>query len=183
MKLYVYLLLFISSSFFFAGCRKNKPAIDQLPPATQTGARTFGCLVDGKVFKPKGDLFSGPRLSCAYQYNNGGYSFQLKAKQDIGNGLLSIGIFTDSLPISQGVIIKLYEPFVKGKSFGLHGKYITGSSGSLYYSQPSGTGELHITKFDERNQIVSGTFWFDGVNDNGEKVLVREGRFDMPYTL
>ncbi|MEJ7676395.1 MAG: hypothetical protein WKG06_00640 [Segetibacter sp.] len=47
----------------------------------------------------------------------------------------------------------------------------------------SGTGELHITKFDETNRIVSGTFWFDGVNTNSEKVQVREGRFDMPYTL
>jgi len=182
MKLYLCLLFFISLSFL-PGCKKNKPAINQLPPATQTGARTFGCLVNGKVFKPKGDLFSGPIQSCAYQYNNGGYSFQLKAKQDIGNGLLSIGIFTDSLPISQGEIIKLSEPDVKGKSYGLYGKYISGSSSSLYYSQPSGTGELHITKFDERNQIVSGTFWFDAVDSNGEKVEVREGRFDMPYTL
>jgi len=183
MKRYFGLLLFISVSLFFTGCKKNTPAIDQLPPATQTGARTFGCLVNGKVFKPKGDLFTGPRLSCAYQYNNGGYSFQLHAKQDIGNGLLSIGVFTDSLPISQGVIIKLSEPDVKGKSYGLHGKYTPEGLGSLYYTQPGGTGELHITKFDETNRIVSGTFWFDAVNSNGEKVQVREGRFDMHYTL
>ncbi len=176
-------LLFLISISFLPGCKKTKPAVDQLPPTTQTGAHTLGCLVNGKVFKPKGDLFTGPILSCAYQYIEGGYSFQLKAKQDIGNGLLSIGIFTDSLVISQGVIIKLYGPFVKGKSFGLHGKYISGSSGSLYYTQSSGTGELHITKFDEINRIVSGTFWFDATNSDGEKVQVREGRFDMNYTL
>ena len=183
MKRYFCLLLFISFSFFFAACKKNKSAINQLPPETQTGAGTFGCLVDGKVFKPKGDPFGGPILSCAYQYIDSGYNFQLKAKQDIGNGLLSIGIFTNGLAISQGVIIKLYEPYVKGRSYGLHGKYTSEGSGSLYHTQPSGTGELHITRFDETNRIVSGTFRFDAIDSNGEKVEVREGRFDMNYTL
>ena len=42
-------------------------------------------------------------------------------------------------------------------------------------------GKLIITKLDEINQIVSGTFWFDAVNDKGEKVEVREGRFDVHY--
>lgn len=43
-------------------------------------------------------------------------------------------------------------------------------------------GELTITHLDEERQIVSGTFWFDAVNKQGEKVQVREGRFDMRYT-
>ena len=38
------------------------------------------------------------------------------------------------------------------------------------------------TRLDEVKQIVSGTFWFDAVNDKGEKVEVREGRFDMIFT-
>ena len=33
----------------------NDP-IDQLPPITQTGENTFGCLVDGEVWLPKGSL-------------------------------------------------------------------------------------------------------------------------------
>lgn len=182
MKQYLYLLIFISVSFF-PGCKKNKPAIDQLPLATQTGAETFGCLVDGKAFKPKGDPFGGPILSCAHQYINGSHSFQLHAKQDVDDDLLSIGIFSNGLAISQGMIIILYEPDVKGKGYGLHGKYTPEGLGSLYDTQSSGTGELHITRFDETKRIISGTFWFDGINDNGEKVQVREGRFDMHYTL
>ncbi|MEJ7676404.1 MAG: DUF6252 family protein [Segetibacter sp.] len=181
MKRYLYLLLFISISFF-PGCKKNKPAIDQLPLATQTGAGTFGCLVDGKVFKPKGSPFAGPILSCAYQYINDGYSFQLKARQDIGDETLSVGLFTDSLAIAQGQTIKLFQNSV-GKAYGQIGKYKIGSSGSLYYTIPTGFGEIKITKFDETNRIVSGTFWFDAINSNSEKVQVREGRFDMHYTL
>jgi hypothetical protein len=29
---------------------------------------------------------------------------------------------------------------------------------------------------------VAGTFWFDAVNDRGEKVEVRQGRFDMLFS-
>jgi len=42
-------------------------------------------------------------------------------------------------------------------------------------------GELHIARFDRILGIVSGTFWFDAVNMEGEKVEIREGRFDMKY--
>ena len=41
-----------------SSCNKNEiPPTDnppQLPPETQTGANTFGCLVNGKVWLPKG---------------------------------------------------------------------------------------------------------------------------------
>ena len=31
-------------------CKKDDPALlDQFPPATQTGANTFGCLVNGQA--------------------------------------------------------------------------------------------------------------------------------------
>lgn len=29
--------------------------------------------------------------------------------------------------------------------------------------------------------IIAGTFWFDAINDKGEKVQIREGRFDWQY--
>jgi len=36
----------------FLNCENNDPQ-DQLPPITQTGANTFGAIVNGKVFIPK----------------------------------------------------------------------------------------------------------------------------------
>jgi hypothetical protein len=51
-----FLLSFLVSLLIVSGCRKHKTGnpIDQLPPETQTGANTFGCLVNGQVFKPGG---------------------------------------------------------------------------------------------------------------------------------
>ena len=43
--------------FMGASCKKNKPQkteLEKLPPVTQTGANTFGCLINGKAFTPKG---------------------------------------------------------------------------------------------------------------------------------
>ena len=185
MKPFLCLLLFISI-LFFPECKKTKPAIDQLPPETQTGAGTFGCLIHGKVFKPKGEPFAGSVSSASYQYLNSelskGYFFSVNAKNSNSNGLTLVYVNTDSLSIQQGQTIVL-EKF--GKKGSASAGYYIGmiSTSTEYLTTLSVTGELKITKFDETQRIVSGTFWFDAVNDKGEKVQVREGRFDMHYTL
>ncbi|MFN3908228.1 MAG: DUF6252 family protein [Flavobacterium sp.] len=51
-----------------------------------------------------------------------------------------------------------------------------------YVTNNTITGQLKITKLDQVNNIISGTFWFDAVNSNGVKVEIREGRFDMQYS-
>ena len=38
----------------FASCKSCKKEINALPDATQTGANTFGCLIDGKAWVPRG---------------------------------------------------------------------------------------------------------------------------------
>ena len=68
MKFRTTLYLLISVLLSASHCKKDKTPEDQLPPETQTGAGTFGCLVNGNVFIPKGSPFSGPILSCAYQF-------------------------------------------------------------------------------------------------------------------
>ena len=52
--------------------------IDQLPPATQTGENTFGCLVDGEVWLPRGS-FNFPAIASSY--SNG--TFFLKSNKVI----------------------------------------------------------------------------------------------------
>ena len=71
-------IIFIAAFFIlicicpFWSCKKHtsKPSnpVDKLPAATQTGANTFGCLVNGEVVvihKPFGDL--SPAYGCEYQ--------------------------------------------------------------------------------------------------------------------
>ena len=71
--------------------------IDQLPAATQTGANTFGCLLDGEAFIPNGGI--NP-LDCVYQFVNGSYFFSLQGnKRDSQNNLELIGLSTNNLQI------------------------------------------------------------------------------------
>ncbi len=57
--------------------------------------------------------------------------------------------------------------------------------GIYYYSTTDAiTRELTITKLDPAKSIMSGTFWFDAERiTDGKIIKIREGRFDMQYTV
>lgn len=111
-----------------------------------------------------------------------GYFFNLSANDFSNpNDFPSVGIFTDSVQISPGIFL-LSEKFVAGKSYGQYGRYIIGQNTNLYNTNTIVNGELTIKRLDEINQIVSGTFWFNAVNDNADTVKITDGRFDMHYT-
>jgi hypothetical protein len=179
------LILLTITTTFISCCKKDimptpEPTpLSQLPPATQTGANTFGCLLDGQVFKPG---FYNNSYQCFYQLVNGGYYFNVNANYRMGGVLKSIGINTEKLQITEGQTLKLYER-LDGNAFAT---YSIGNSntGVIEDSETTitNTGELKITKLDLIKDIVSGTFWFDVKDKNGVVHQVREGRFDMLFT-
>jgi hypothetical protein len=175
------LLLFIN--LVICGCDKDNDQqtnpIDQLPPATQIGANTFGCLLDGVVFKPG---TTNNSYQCFYQLVDGEYYFSVNANYQKAGILKSIGIATEKRTISQGQTLNLIE-----RTFGnAYATYYIANSNTgideLQYTSTINTGELKITKLDFTNNIVSGTFWYD-IKDNQNIVhQIREGRFDMQFT-
>lgn len=184
------IFLLIITSFLLlssSSCKKHKSvnSVDQLPLETQTGTNTFGCLVNGQVFKPGGAQLSGGSLSCNYQYLgtgiDGGYYLRLSGVKGNGSHQTAVSFFTDSLQLNE-TQKTIFTNKAKGKAYG---QYLgTGSNIAdwLYETSVNYTGELYVKKLDTVNQIVSGTFWFDAVSANGQKVEIREGRFDMRYT-
>lgn len=179
-------LIFISITT--SECKKHKPGnpVDQLPPETQIGANTFGCLIDGKVFLPKGRGGVNPILTSYCQYiftdYSKGYFFQVSANDFSNpNQTYSVTINTDSIPVSVGTRI-LTSPTIKGEA---SGRYLYIDPNFQLHDYRTSTpyqGELIIKKFDEINQIASGTFWFNAVNATGDTVHVTDGRFDMQFT-
>jgi hypothetical protein len=165
-------------------CNKDKNN-DNLPPETQSGAGTFGCKIDGKVWVPKGsDGYSGQNIKAFYQYiypSPIGYVFNIKATNYDKNPIESIVLSADSLKLTQGMILNLAsgEKGVSGK-----GRFYT--TGITYDTEFTTSeivkGELLLNKFDEVNLIVSGVFWFDAVDNQGTIIHVTEGRFDKNYT-
>ena len=169
------LLLFFSSLLLNSKCKKeNEP---QLPPETTTGAMTFGCKIDGKVFVPKGS-YAGPDISAQYLFlgtgPGGGWFLNIGAANRIDNPKKNISIETDSLLILEGNAYSLKS--AKGFAYGRH------LSDIISYQMNSGdTGELFITKHDQTQRILSGRFSFTASRSNGEKVNITEGRFDIRY--
>ncbi|HXH99678.1 MAG TPA: DUF6252 family protein [Sphingobacteriaceae bacterium] len=183
-------LLPFAGMLLSASCKKEP--LDKLPPATQEGRRTFGCLVNGKPFVHKYQLgnFGPPSLKSHYQHLNTptaqGFFFHISASREIkdSDALEAIAINSNGRAIEEGKVYILQGAPLTPNTGEIYSEYtiFSGISINAYTTTGSFKGELHITKLDETNQIVSGTFWFDAVNDKGEKVEVREGRFDMFYT-
>ena len=182
-----YLILAVCLTILMmAGCKKNKPKteLEKLPPITQTGANTFGCLINGQVFLPKGPSLN-PILTCYYQYiyspSSSGYVFQVAARDNSHPSILnSVNILCDSVKLEESKTYTLQE-VVRGLSRGNY-RHFTDTSLDDFFTYSPFSGELFLKRFDETNQIASGTFWFNAVDTNGDTVHVTDGRFDMQFT-
>jgi hypothetical protein len=137
---------------------------------------TFGCKVNGQVFLPK-DGRGKPGLYV--QYVNlgagvgGGWYLNMPATNWIPSTPEGINIETDSLLVVEGMVYSFKNQKGSPRAF-----YDKGAS----YVALDNDGILKITKFDQSNRILSGTFSFTGTNTaNGEKLNITEGRFDIRY--
>lgn len=174
------LLLF--AAFTFSTCKKdNTNTESQLPPETTTGAMTFGCKVDGKVFVPK-DGNGKPGLFVQYvnlgNVPDGGWHLNIPAINWQSDKRENINISTDSLLVQEGTTYVLKNERAFAQAF-----YEEVNSGSVivFSKLDNDSGYLKIKKFDQINHIISGTFSFIGTNSNGEKMNITEGRFDVKY--
>jgi hypothetical protein len=174
-----FLLAIISLCLLFSSysCSRKDDCdnpVDCLPPATQTGEGTIGCLINGEVFKPGGSQLSGPTQQANYNIDlEGELYFTLIAINNNSNK--AIGINISGIEINQDDTYNLRYDEQTSKLV------IYDSGFSIYETDRNHTGEIKFTKFDDINGIVSGTFWFDAINEEGEVVEIREGRFDMKY--
>jgi hypothetical protein len=174
-------LLIIGILLSMNGCsQKDDPTLtplEQLPPATKTGANTAGCLVNGEAFLPKGFFPSG-NLIC-YFINQNHFSLSISNKEN--NNVNSIIIVVEDLNLVIGEVVNLNMIRSSNSKFAEYNILRNSGNDELYSTTPEVTGELVITYHDYDNAIISGTFWFDTINNSGEKIEVREGRFDMEY--
>ena len=175
--------LLLTTIVVFTACNKNDDdfppgtsEIDKLPPLTNIGANTVGCLVNGKAFLPKGNspgFGSNPR--CDYMDGSFMLGFFRKTSEE------SRYIYSNGIAITQGTKLILKESENNSPAGRFVNYAIEISKHQRYNTNDLVTGELYINHLDEVNHTVSGTFWFNAVNQNNDTVKVREGRFDMKY--
>ncbi len=169
-KLSLFILILLAAS-----CSKKEvcESAECLPSLTTEGKGTIACLINGKAFQPGGSQLSGPTQQASYDYVEGRYYFGLSANYRKANE--SIRIYLGDNIIEEGETFSL---MARGESSN-YGEYKNGLVRN--FTSELHTGEITFIKFDNINGIVSGTFWFDAVNEDGEVTEIREGRFDMKY--
>ncbi len=174
------LLLVLVTTFVLSCCDKDGQIFaskDKLPPETQTGANTVGCLVNGKVFLPHQAGIDSP-VNCYYQFVNGYYYFTIAFSDYRKQSIESVNVFTSKTVLTIGQIYSLNQGYNPNKGGGA--EYYTDLN-NKFSTNLINVGEVKITRIDVSKSIVSGTFWFDATNSKGEKVEIREGRFDWNY--
>jgi len=173
------LILFISFIALFNSCDNDDDSgcqgIDCLPPITQTGAGTFGCLVNGEPY------FANGGLNAQYQLVNGNYNLLIGFDRDVG--------FPESINIIGDGQINEGSQYILGSPMDeiLYGNVVFSfNEQTLEFNENTtsniNSGLTSITKLDEINQIISGTFEFEILNlEDGQIYQITEGRFDSFY--
>jgi len=171
----IFLLNILITFLSYGCCKKSDPKplteLEKLPPATQKGKDTFGCLVNGKAWVPKTTIDADAFYQLGVLQLGGGL---FGPTQFIEMGLLEVNGFR----IQEGTY-----PLIKtANSFSNAG--IETSPNTLCSYSPSDTfsGTLTITKFDRVLYIVSGLFEFSTVASGCDTLKITNGRFDIRYT-
>lgn len=176
--------VFILTLLFGTSCKKDNPG-PQLPPATTTGACTFGCRVNGEVWLPgkksngtiddiEGGIkgrwnLDGSRDTLSYDFLLFGYgknnsSFQVYLSEINQTGTYQVNFST-----------MMWPAMVQPES------YLFFSDGTRTFQTDSRNGgSVTITRYDKSKQIFSGQFEFKVFNKNGiDSAIVADGRFDI----
>ena len=167
--------ILIPTLVFLTGCDKSDPKplteLEKLPPATQEGKYTFGCLVNGKAFFTKSTLdvvaiYQQGTLTLGGSIQNNRVSQSISMVLNEQSEILTTGEYTLNEP-----------PFLNAG----YSKYDEDGVGCYYLYEDTFTGTLIITKFDKVNYIISGLFEFSTVTTNCDTLRITDGRFDIKY--
>jgi len=153
-------ILLISTLGFYFSCKEPFP---ELPPETQSGQGSFGCLVNNELV-----------FAAAYTWRN---SLGAGASYDVSANQLQIRA---ECQFGQQFSFMIDDPYKKQDTLIDTLRYLPPGSGE--WMEATRTGYFRITRIDSINNgsnVVSGTFFFD-LNETGKNPIhVTKGRFDL----
>ncbi|SDJ94546.1 hypothetical protein SAMN05421823_101488 [Catalinimonas alkaloidigena] len=171
--LFTCLMLLSSCELFWKHDSDDDP-LSKLPPPTQVGNWSFGCLVDGQagytVGQPRGQNATG----CWAEPSDG--------------GTLTIQAFF-ATGVGGNMVFWLFDSLGTGLTYPLHNQpaqnqvlfySTTGLNENYFQSTDPVSGYVTLSRYDPAAKVVSGTFAFTLVNAESDTVRVTEGRFDAP---
>lgn len=190
-------LILLSSIFFLTAihCRKsNTNPIDLLPPVTNTGVNSFGCLVNNNAMIPRDGLASiaSPSGKKAVEFvsgtneqwvelnvgdyregkpvNNMLFHFQNLSQLKEGDYVWKQTTFEDA--------VTGFPPYYQNHTYCRAYNYARKLW--VWYGSYESSGKTTITKYDSAKHIISGIFSGKLREKNGtEEINITNGRFDL----
>lgn len=166
-------LLKIIAFITITGLICNSCGKDPLPEPSTEGRNTFGCKINGKVWKPNGLQGETPPV----------WPIDITFSQ-LSADTFNIFIYTSLAGTNEHVqltlprAVKGYNALknTPGEAFGVY----YDNDFWHYFTSNQGSGSVNFTRIDPVNGIVSGTFEFEVEgNVNKRKIKITEGRFDI----
>jgi hypothetical protein len=172
-------LIFLFFILFAAfSCKKkecdNPNVVDginltELPPATMTGANTMGCLINGEIWLPLGRNLLGDLIyDINFDVNspNSGGGFTIQGTRNIED------YFAIMLVSAADVLTQGEYPFLLPTSN-------FGDTCGVFDLDTTYNNFIEITKIDFEEEILSGLYQMQLINNECDTLTVTEGRFDL----
>ena len=180
-------LLFVSATT--TQCTKTTVDPNGLPPATQTGAGTFACLINGAVWQYKNadNFYTTPKTRWEFDPNYlGGYLYIGGARYSDGafeNDALLLAVDSLNFTKEKNINLSLLEFSIRYINYTQSNK-ICGTIDSYPADttiKASSSGKLNITRLDQTLRIISGTFYCSIKQAGCDTLKITDGRFDLKY--
>ena len=148
-------------------------ALNRLVPITQTGAGTFGCLLNGDLWIPEA-VFEEEAADAGVWSTNPN----------------NLSIVADKQPISdeRDQLLAVGSEFIVGvrTSLKTNSRWADGNRTDIcrkIYIDTSLMNYMLVQHFDETDRTISGLFAATLVNPDcpQDTIRITEGRFDLPY--
>ncbi|TAG38352.1 MAG: hypothetical protein EAZ31_10540 [Cytophagia bacterium] len=154
-----------------ASCKKkNADPEPTLPPETQNGANTFGCILNGQLWTNSPREAGGiPTLEATPE--TGGI-LTIRALYRDNNRDEMIGFFSQNISSTgtynlSNITSAIFTDYEKNINYASY-------DNDIIYS-----GSIVITRFDIPNRVLSGRFSFKLQKQGGLTFEAKEGRFDI----
>ncbi|TDN37642.1 hypothetical protein E4631_01905 [Hymenobacter sp. UV11] len=173
--------LLLAALLSLSQCKKSdsgpaKPE-DQLPPATQTGAGTFGCLLNGQPWTPSG--YDGkPNFITTYDSGYAGGNLAIRVYRLIPSAGTNQYFLISSTSVNKTGV---YNFDNNGPAGAYYNSGINGNCQEYGYyikSNFSMDGQLTVTRLDQKAGIIAGTFNFKLYQPGCDTIKATQGRFD-----
>lgn len=178
-------MTYLCIAFAFMACdndddnNRGNP-LDQLPPMTTTGENTIGCLVNGEPFTDSG------LMNNFYQFVGGEFFLVINWEEGPNNN------YKDGQLVLSRIEVEENQTYILDKSSFIDGDYTGGGATftsnrkeifGQYETNINYAGQIKFIKFDDTDNIMSGTFKFEAQEIiTGETISITNGRFDLTFT-